>query len=342
MKSLFVFVTVCFFSFCLMGQNVGIGTTTPKARLHVSDSAVLFTGPAELPGVFGLPPATGAGTRWMWYPNKAAFRSGQVTGSQWNEANVGLHSASLGYNTRAAGQYSFSTGFSASASGIASFAAGDESLASGVNAAVFGTNTTAKSYGSFVVGRYNVVEGNNTEWISTDPLFVVGNGLLQNVGGVGEVTRRNAFTILKNGNLELGGNSISIDSVGINNGPLTINTLLNVKNRLAFNPAVYTYGEAGLNILNTTGSYFVVKHAGTFGTIPYFLTLSPGIRTGQILLLQCGEGRFGLIDDPTYNTNLSTDNHSGYDGLIFEKGDLIILLWDGTLWNELSYSHVAG
>lgn len=66
----------------VFGQNVGIGTTTPNARLHVADSAVLFTGPPIIisPTIFD-PPASGAGSRMMWYAAKAAFRVGTVNGT---------------------------------------------------------------------------------------------------------------------------------------------------------------------------------------------------------------------------------------------------------------------
>jgi hypothetical protein len=57
--------------------NVGIGTTNPLARLQVADSNVLFTGPASVPlSTTSFPPASGAGSRMMWYPQKAAFRVG--------------------------------------------------------------------------------------------------------------------------------------------------------------------------------------------------------------------------------------------------------------------------
>ena len=74
--------------------NVGIGTITPNARLHVSDSNVLFTGPLTIPGTTTYyPPASGPGSRMMWYPQKAAFRVGFVDDDkQWNKDSIGLYS----------------------------------------------------------------------------------------------------------------------------------------------------------------------------------------------------------------------------------------------------------
>ena len=72
-------IAALFFLTTLQAQNVGIGTSSPIARLHVADSNVLFTGPASIPVTTTYyPPASGAGSRIMWYPQKAAFRVGFV------------------------------------------------------------------------------------------------------------------------------------------------------------------------------------------------------------------------------------------------------------------------
>ena len=43
----------------------------------------------------GVIPTTGAGTRLMWYPGKAAFRVGEVSADQWNNPNVGRWSTAM-------------------------------------------------------------------------------------------------------------------------------------------------------------------------------------------------------------------------------------------------------
>ena len=45
-----------------LGQNVGIGTALPKARLYGVDSSVLFCAPFALPAVAGPSPVHGAAT----------------------------------------------------------------------------------------------------------------------------------------------------------------------------------------------------------------------------------------------------------------------------------------
>jgi len=53
----------------------------------------------------GTIPATGAGTRLMWYPAKAAFRVGEINETQWDPTNVGDYSMAFGINTMASGVY---------------------------------------------------------------------------------------------------------------------------------------------------------------------------------------------------------------------------------------------
>ncbi len=58
-----------------------------------------------------------------------------------------------------------------------------------------GYNTRAKSFASVVLGQWNdTTSTSGLSWVTTDPLFVVGNGTAHNA-------RSNALTILKNGNI---------------------------------------------------------------------------------------------------------------------------------------------
>ena len=58
----------------------------------------------------GIIPASCAGWRMMWHPQKTAFRAGYVNGGQWDESNVGYYSWAGGALTTAAGIYSFAMG----------------------------------------------------------------------------------------------------------------------------------------------------------------------------------------------------------------------------------------
>ncbi len=158
-------------------QNVGIGTTNPVARLHVTDSAVLFTGPATLPASTSYgPPAEGAGSRMFWYPQKAAFRAGIVDGTHWDKDSIGRFSFAAGYNTKAKGEGAVAIGTTTSAIGAYSFSIGNSTTASGSFSTSMGTNTSAEGevstsmgistiasgYKSTAMGFYTIASGENS------------------------------------------------------------------------------------------------------------------------------------------------------------------------------------
>ena len=197
-----------------LGGNVGIGILSPAARLHVAETGsgqgVLFTG--EYQATPGNPAASGAGTRFMWYPDKAAIRCGYVAGTYWNKDSIGTYSAAFGYNTKAKGSKSFAFGDYTSATGTVSIAMGMYDIASGSNSLALGTNNLSNGSNSVVIGTnleapsaYEIVLGRNNldytpassiNWISTDRLFVIGNGAPSD--------ESNAITVLKNGNIGIG------------------------------------------------------------------------------------------------------------------------------------------
>jgi hypothetical protein len=116
----------------------------------------------------GSVPVTGAGTRLMWYPHQAAFRAGQVSGTAWDPANVGLWSTAIGRD--------------ATASGDGSTAIGSGAQATGPNAAAFGTakatgfrstasgNSTASGAGSMAVGEGNTASGDFSVALGEDAI----------------------------------------------------------------------------------------------------------------------------------------------------------------------------
>ena len=119
-------------------------------------------------GTFGAGaiPATGAGTRLMWYPKKAAFRAGKVDGTQWDDASVGNYSFAAGYNNTASSDYAtVGGGKSNTTSGdfasYATVAGGDSNTASGHAATVAGgySNTASGDYAAVAGGYSNTAAG---------------------------------------------------------------------------------------------------------------------------------------------------------------------------------------
>ena len=137
---------LCSFSMYSYAQNVGIGTNTPNpaALLHVEFGSdfvrgFLVNGTNYSSGA--TVPNLGQGPRMMFYPGKVAFRAGLVTSNQWDDANVGVISTGLGYNTTASGQ--------------GTVAIGNESRASGYDATVIGASSVASGDGSMAIGSAN-------------------------------------------------------------------------------------------------------------------------------------------------------------------------------------------
>jgi len=100
----------------------------------------------------GTIPASGPGTRMMWFPKRAAFRAGSTSSDAWDEASIGRHSAAFGQNTIATGDGAVAFGFQTSASGTTSFAAGYQARARAAQSVAFGTNSLADGNESVVVG----------------------------------------------------------------------------------------------------------------------------------------------------------------------------------------------
>lgn len=116
---------------------------------------------------------SGAGTRMFWYPKVGAFRAGQVSGSQWDVANVGSRSVAFGWDNKASGlessafgsgniassQQSFAAGYQNSATGPSCIAMGVFNTASGPGSVAMGYQSTASNTGSVALGLYNSASG---------------------------------------------------------------------------------------------------------------------------------------------------------------------------------------
>ena len=148
------------------GTNVGIGISTPAARLHVADSSVVFTAAGDVPATAGVPPVSGAGRRMIWYPDKAAFRVGYVSGTDWDKDSIGLYSLATGYSSKARGNSSTAMGNSIASGGIStamgnSIASNDYSTAMGQSIAS-GQFSTAMGYYTTASGNYSTAMGTST------------------------------------------------------------------------------------------------------------------------------------------------------------------------------------
>lgn len=317
----------------LKNGKIGIGTDNPLARLTMSDGALLIAGST------GGTPVAGAGTRFMWIPEKKAFRAGEVTGSHWDNDSIGHNSFVTGKDNIASGQessavggsYNVSSGqgsyvcggqsntasafgayiggglnntasgftsgigggFYNAAPGHYSFIGGGEfnvaddfysciaggtwNIASGISAFVGGGehNTAsgnasfagggkgllAKSYGEVVVGIYNTnyTPASGTDFVSGDRLFVIGNGQ-------DSLSRSNAMTVLKNGNIGIG-NTQPSEKLHISGGDLRVDGgEFQSWGPIVFHPDVDNGGDDMIRFLNSAGGETMrLSEAGSLG-----------------------------------------------------------------------------
>lgn len=141
------------------------------SRFHVNVNGGLTAG-GNYTGTTGSIPAEGPGTRMMWYPEKAAFRAGNVqggliytdlnhttTGTEWDDINVGTFSTAFGQTSWASGNFAFAAGNLAAATGTSSVALGENTTASGHSSVALGyhAHTNARQ-GSFVFADRSTVD----------------------------------------------------------------------------------------------------------------------------------------------------------------------------------------
>ncbi len=148
--------------------KVGIGTSFPLSRLHVVDSSVIFSADADVAAIPGNLGVSGAGRRMMWYPDKAAFRAGYVSSTQWNTSSVGNYSVAMGLNTTASGPASTALGASCNAAAAYSFAAGFAATASAAYSTAIGYINTASGIYSSAFGGYISTNGQPGAFIFGD------------------------------------------------------------------------------------------------------------------------------------------------------------------------------
>lgn len=295
-------------SLVCIAQNVGIGTSTPAARLHVADSSVLFTAPLILQQNFGTVPITGTGHRMMWVAAKAAFRAGYVSGNKWDLTNIGPWSLAVGRENQASAAGSIALGGDnlVTFSGDYGAAIGAFNVVSGSSATALGVGNTAVGMGSTAVGSGSyanalsstAIGANNdfsglwkvSEWVPTDPVLLIGNGQSLN-------NRSTALTVLKNGNVGIG-TMVPQTRLHLVGGNAII------ENSLSSTSSLYLKSGANNGLLLETTS----NGSTTLGRIR---TVQGGGAGAGISIRQNNYVGLGVIGDPEFPLHI----HSGSDAL---------------------------
>ena len=287
---------------------------------HFSSGAILAS------GTTGLTPASGAGTRLMWIPAKAAFRAGIVSAAQWDDANIGSYSTAMGRDTTAGGDFSAAMGGFNTASGLYSTAMGDTTIASAWASTTMGSGNTASGMYSLAAGRY-LTAGPATNTI------VLGRG----VSDTDRLVNNTASSLMVGFNTTIATLFVSPGSgvgtfgkVGINNSSptvaLDVTGQIQTTSTLTFSGAIATditttannsldiapNGTGGINFTSgaTTGTAFtfnansvtsgdglgvtVNSLTGGFGFYVTAVGSSPNVLAGAIAAIQTGRTYTGL------------------------------------------------
>jgi len=134
--------------------------------------------------------ATGDFSTATGYQTRAIGWSSTATGA--NTIATGYVATTIGATTVASHTYSVAMGDGSHASGYVSTTTGQLTKASGSFTMTMGQNTEARAGWSVALGRFNVPSGSSETWVSSDPIFVIGNG-------ANDFQKNNAFVVYKNG-----------------------------------------------------------------------------------------------------------------------------------------------
>lgn len=161
--------------------TLSLPTTPSGAFLFTNSSGFAAVGTGG-----GSIPVSGAGRRAMWHATKSAFRAGNVNGTQWDDANIGLNSVAFGINTRAIGSETVAMGFQSSAigqsavamgenttaSGAHAFAMGDQAVAAGGNSVALGALASATAFEAVAMGLRVTAGGNGSIVLGSDAVAI--------------------------------------------------------------------------------------------------------------------------------------------------------------------------
>lgn len=172
----------------------------------------------------GTIPFEGAGTRMMWYPEKASFRVGYISGTEWDHTSIGDYSIAMGYGTKASADYSTATGKMTLASNLGSTALGDHALASGIVSTAMGSYSIASGNYSTAMGSATAATGSASTAIgySTIASGEFSTAIGQEIEANGEysvaiaLSDQNGLSVTQNNTMAIMGGTVGIGTASPN------------------------------------------------------------------------------------------------------------------------------
>ncbi len=243
---------------------------------------------------------SGTGVKMFWNPRKAAFRVGSVSGTEWNDFNIGDNSVAFGDGTIANGDTSTAFGIFSVASGIFSTAFGESSTASGSRSTAFGVSTiasglrsTAFGFATDAVGTESTAFGSNTNATGTNSTAF---GISTTAGGV-NATAFGTGASASGQNATAFGQITSasgLRSTAFGHGSESSGSVATAFGR---STTAVSYGETALGMGNTiyTPSLNGTTQFGTTNTIDRLLVVGNAIDANNNLIIDSSENRDALI-----------------------------------------------
>lgn len=227
---------------------------------------------------------------------------------------TGIMATAISPASVASGDNSIAIGYGSNATAYHSTVIGGyQAKATGKYATSIGYNTTAHSAYSFVVGLYNLIEGDPNSPASTDPLFVIGNGTY--------LIPSNALTVLKNGNTGIG-----------TSAP---NTKLDIDGDIALRQKTPTILSADVNNYNIgTGSYFRLSSSAAVNVTG----IANGVDGKIIIITNVGSSTITFKNASTPSLIANRFLFSIVNDIIIDPNHSITLIYDSISqrWRDIS------
>jgi hypothetical protein len=208
--------------------------------------------------------------------------------------------------------------------GTASYSvtSGELNINEGVHGSAHGEHLIVNSYNMFAVGSYNDTITGNRTWVdSTNHLFVVGNGHKF-------CDRSNVITATWGGNVGLA-NSNPQTTLDVHGGfSLRPRTTLTEGTTTTVTSNNFPYTVENRSYLQITSDGSPASRS---------IVLSDGLQTGQIIVIESvtpgGINGIRIVD------NAGTHNINSNGTRDLYTNDVIVLMWNGTDWIEISYTN---
>ncbi|MES2429360.1 MAG: tail fiber domain-containing protein [Bacteroidota bacterium] len=285
-------------------QNVGIGTTTPLARLHVKDSGVLFSATGVALVNAADVPVSGAGRRMLWYADKGAFRAGYVSGLQWDTDSIGAYSVAMGFSTVATASRSTAFGYATAARGQYATALGSNTIASGESSIAFGSGTIASGFKSIALGNGSQATAPNS----------ISIGYFNTASSDGAIAMGSSCTASEYGNVAMGDRS---HATGLNSYAIGAGVYAKARGGAALGQFNNSSDNSDPYTANATDRIFQLGNGSDFTT-----------RSNAITVLRNGNTGLGIIA-PQSILHLVGEENDGTDATLKIQSGSQRLLFDG-------------